>query len=285
MFSKEENEIFEQGYKIIGGIDEAGRGPLAGPVVTAAVLIDRNFKGEIFFSGNLKDSKSLSEKQREEIFEKIKKSDINWRVSMINSRVIDDINIWQATLLGWHKALNKFKNLPDFLFIDGKSTLKSIKVPQEPVIGGDKKILSIALASIIAKVTRDELMKKIDKKYPEYGFFRHKGYGTKIHLENLKKYGPSRIHRKSFQPVFENLCFEDKVYYVVSKIPKGKVMTYKEVACKIGYPSAYRAVGRSLNRNRNPKVPCYRVIRSDGSLGGYNRGDKLKKKILKQEGF
>lgn len=285
MFSKEEEEIFKQGYETIGGIDEAGRGPLAGPVVSAVVVVDKNFNQEDFFSKGLRDSKSLSQKQREEIFEKIKNSGIKYRVCVTPPEIIDEINIWQATLLSWQRALNKLEKMPAFLFVDGKFKLYRSQIPQKAVLQGDSKLVSVALASIAAKVIRDKLMLQMDSKYPEYGFSSHKGYGTKMHMENLKRFGPCLIHRKSFKPVFENLSFKDKVYYVVGKIPKGEVLTYKQVAQKAGHPNSFRAVGNVLNKNRNPRVPCHRVISSEGDLGGYNKGTEAKRQKLKREGF
>jgi len=295
-FSKQEKKIFQKGYSIIGAIDEVGRGPLAGPVTAAIVVIKNPLRTDSLNSfiqikrylEKVKDSKQLSEKQREEIFEAVKDTScFQWRVSFVSSEVIDRINIWQATLLVWQRCLEKMKSIgqnPDFLFLDGKFTLERVKIPQQSIVKGDEKIFLLSLASIIAKVTRDRWMKKLDQRYPQYGFAQHKGYGTKFHLERLKKYGPSPIHRRSFKPVFDCLSFREKVYYTVSQIPKGQVMTYKEVAEKIGHPRAYRAVGNVLSQNTNPKVPCHRVIRSDGKLGGYNQGTIIKKIKLQKEG-
>ena len=128
-------------------------------------------------------------------------------------------------------------------------------------------------------------MERLDKKYPDYGFVYHKGYGTKLHLERIRKFGPIEIHRKSFKPVFNNLLFKDKVYHIVSQIPKGRVMTYRQVAERIGHPNSYRAVGNALNKNPYKSVPCHRVIRSDGRIGGFARGSWVKRKILKKEGI
>ncbi len=257
---------------IITGIDEAGRGCLAGPVTAAAVIM----KDKVSIKG-VRDSKSLSTKQREEVFQQIKDNPaIDWKVSFVWTRVIDRLNIWQATLLAWKRSLKKLNSHPNFVFLDGNYNLSGsrcgrLSLPhkcgrlslwQYPVIKGDQKIFLLSLASIIAKVSRDRLMERLDKKYPNYGFVSHKGYGTKLHLERLKKFGPSEIHRKSFRPVFNRLSFTDKVYHIVSRIPKGQVMTYQQVAEKVGHPRAFRAVGNALNKNPYSWVPCHRVIRS-----------------------
>jgi ribonuclease HII len=292
-FSYLEKSVFKQGYQLVAGIDEAGRGCLAGPVAAAIVIVKKGNFSWLRKFPKVKDSKLLSKKQREEIFGIIKNEPmVNWRVSFVWPRVIDRINIWQATLLAWRRCLKKLNCQPDFLFLDGKFDLfgnrceKSIpSVPyQQPVVGGDQKIFLLSLASIIAKVCRDRLMERLDQKYPQYGFVQHKGYGTKLHFERLKKFGPCEIHRKSFRPVFENLSFQEKVYYLVSQIPRGQIMTYQEIAQKIGHPRAYRAVGNALNKNIDPQVPCHRVIRANGQMGGYNQGSQIKKKLLKREG-
>ena len=283
-FSNLEKRVFKEGYQVVAVIDEVGRGSLAGPVAAAVVSITRPTRS--LLTTKIKDSKQLTEKQREEIFERVKSNpDFLWKVSFVWPKIIDKINIWQATLLTWQRCLKKLNSQPDFLFLDGKLGLPNLKITQKPIIKGDQKIFLLSLASIMAKVSRDNLMKKLDQKYPEYVFSQHKGYGTKLHLEKLKKIGPSEIHRRSFRPVFENLPFKEKVYYVVSQIPKGQAMTYQAVAQKIGQPLSYRAVGNALNKNINPKIPCHRVIRSDGKLGGYNRGSKIKEKLLRKERF
>ncbi|OPL12080.1 MAG: hypothetical protein AVO34_02405 [Firmicutes bacterium ML8_F2] len=200
-FSFQEKSLFKQGYRLIAGVDEAGRGPLAGPVAGAAVLIDKDdlpsFRGL-----KIKDSKQLSEKQREEIFEAIKQeSGIKWKVSFVWPKTIDRINILKATELTWRRCIKKLNCSPDFLFLDGNRTLSNLNIEQQSIVKGDEKIMTVSLASIIAKVSRDKLMCRLNKKYPQYGFMEHKGYGTKLHFEKLKKFGPSEIHRKSFRPI------------------------------------------------------------------------------------
>lgn len=265
--------------KIIAGIDEVGRGALAGPVTAVIVLIRKKIRLK-----GVKDSKALTPKQREKIFEIVKDEPrIDWRISYVWPRVIDRVNIWQATLLAWQRCLAKIERQPDFLFLDGKMSIPRLKIKQQPVVKGDQKIWLLSLASIIAKVSRDRLMERLEKKYPEYGFAQHKGYGTKLHFEKLNKFGPCQIHRRSFKPVFNNLSFQDKVYYAVSQIPRGRVMTYQQVAQRIGQPRAYRAVGNALNKNTYTWVPCHRVIRSDGRVGGYREGNWLKEALLKKE--
>lgn len=282
-FSNLERKTFNQNCRLIAGIDEAGRGSWAGPVTAAVVLLD----GKSLFNSakwGIRDSKQLSPKQRQELFREINENPlIEWKVSFVWPRVIDRINIWQATQLVWRRCLGKVRQ-PDFLFLDGKVGLPYFKVPQKAIVKGDEKILVLALASIIAKVSRDKLMEYLDKKYPEYGFSRHKGYGTEFHLERLKKYGPCLIHRKSFKPVFDNLGFKEKVYYLVSQIPKGEVRNYQEIAYLAGSPRAYRAVGNVLNKNRDPQVPCHRVIKSNGQIGGYVWGRRKKEQLLIKEG-
>lgn len=238
MFSFLEKSVFKRGYRIVAGIDEAGRGPLAGPVAAAAVAVNKdvlaNIRRDCFvarlwrFPRNdkivIRDSKCLSAKQREEIFEALKDiPGLEWRVSFVQPKTIDRINIWQATLLAWRRCLKKLSIAPDFLFLDGNMAIPRLKIKQSPIVKGDQKIFLVSLASIIAKVSRDRLMDKLDRKYPEYGFSQHKGYGTKLHLERLEKFGPCPIHRRSFKPVFDNLSFCDKVYYAVGRIPRGQI--------------------------------------------------------------
>lgn len=296
IFSPQEKLVFKKGYRLIAGIDESGLGSWAGPVAAAAVAIStrlfhrppkfqRNFSGVLAMIKG-KDSKLLSEKQREEIFEIVKNEPgIEWRVSFVWPKLIDRLNIWQATLLAWQRSLKKLNPQPDFLFLDGRLGLPRLKIKQQSIIKGDQKIFLLSLASIIAKVSRDGLMRRLEGRYPGYGFSQHKGYGTKLHLERLKKIGPCQIHRKSFRPIFKSLPFEKKVYYLVSQIPLGQIMTYQEVAQKIGQPLSYRAVGNALHKNLDPKIPCHRVIRSNGQLGGYRYGSQIKKELLKKEGF
>ncbi len=302
IFSSQEKLVFRKGYQMIAGIDEAGRGCLAGPVAAAVMVISpgllrrppkffQNFSGLLAKTG-IRDSKLLSTKQREEIFEIIKQEPaLKWKVSFVWPRVIDRINIWQATLLTWQRCLKKLNPRPDFLFLDGQMEIPRLKIAQRAIIKGDQKIVLLSLASIVAKVSRDRLMERLGQKYPQYELAQHKGYGTKLHFEKLAKFGPSEIHRRSFRPVFENLPFKDRVYYIVSQIPRGQVMTYQEVAQKIGQPRAYRAVGNALNKNPAPfslkkklgRIPCHRVIRSDGRIGGFGRGSQLKERLLKKE--
>ncbi|MBR6764947.1 MAG: ribonuclease HII [Clostridia bacterium] len=186
-----ENSLAEKGFKTVGGIDEAGRGPLAGPVAAACVVLDKNNIPE-----GINDSKKLSEKKREALFQKITET-ARVSVALVDNNVIDEINIREATILAMKKAAQGLEEAPDFLIIDGNFTIGLIENEQF-VIGGDAKSLSIAAASIIAKVTRDRLMLEIDKEYPMYNFKKHKGYGTKEHIEAIKKYGPCPYHRRSF---------------------------------------------------------------------------------------
>lgn len=193
---KEEKFLWKKGFKNIAGLDEAGRGPLAGPVVAAAVSILDYGK---FRLKNIDDSKKLSQKQREFLYEKITSDrNIKWGIGIVSEKIIDKINIFEASRLAMRKAT---KNLDcGFLLIDGNFKINS-RILQKSIIKGDSKVVSIAAASIIAKVARDRLMQKAHKKYPQYGFARHKGYGTKLHMEMLAKFGACPMHRKSFVPV------------------------------------------------------------------------------------
>jgi ribonuclease HII len=197
-----EKEIFKSGISYLAGTDEAGRGPLAGPVVAACVIIDANFKiqeGEKI--SLVADSKKLSAKKREELFHFIKDRALSVEISVINNEVIDKVNILKASLAAMKKSLEKSKIKADYVLVDGNFKIPNIDTPQKAIIGGDAKVWVIAAASIIAKVSRDFLMMEMDKLYPEYEFSKHKGYGTKLHLEKLKEFGPCPIHRKSFRPV------------------------------------------------------------------------------------
>ena len=201
-FSYLEKKAFKNGFKIIAGADEAGRGSLAGPVAAAIVAIKLGTVPNFRDCPQIKDSKKLSAKQRELIFEKIiREPKIKWKVSFVGPSVIDRINILQATKLAWKNCLKKLDSQPDFLFIDGNQEIEGLEIEQEAVIKGDEKLFLVSLASIIAKVSRDKLMERLSLKYPEYNFDQHKGYGTKLHLKNLKKFGPCTIHRKSFRPI------------------------------------------------------------------------------------
>lgn len=181
-----------EGFSYICGIDEAGRGPLAGPVVAGAVVLPKDCR--ILY---VNDSKKLSEKKRDELFDVIKEEALSYGIGIVSPERIDEINILHATYEAMHEAVNKLSVKPDILLNDAV-TIPGIDVKQIPIIKGDAKSLSIASASILAKVTRDRLMTEYDSLYPEYGFARHKGYGTKVHIEAIKEYGPCPIHRRTF---------------------------------------------------------------------------------------
>ena len=190
---KFEHEAINSGYRVIAGVDEAGRGPLAGPVVAAAVV----FPAEEV-EDSIKDSKKLTEKARERVFDFIVKKAKAYSIGIIDEKEIDRINILNATIKAMAEAVLSLKLKPDFVLIDGNITLNKVKIVQRAVIDGDNLSFSIAAASIIAKVTRDRIMREYDKSYPHYGFAKHKGYGTEEHYRALAKYGPCRIHRRSF---------------------------------------------------------------------------------------
>lgn len=199
---KEENRLFKKGFKFIAGVDEAGRGALAGPVVAAAVVWDGriNDKDREYFFNSVRDSKLLSEKKREELYLRIRDF-FPYRAAAVSEKIIDGTNILKASLEAMRKAVCGLRRLPDFILIDGRFILEDLQVNQKAVIRGDQQIFLVAAASIVAKVTRDRIMKKMNESYPGYGFARHKGYGTKEHFAAIKKHGPCPIHRMSFRPM------------------------------------------------------------------------------------
>lgn len=187
-----EKELKGKGYSFVAGVDEAGRGPLAGPVYAAAVILPEGARLD-----GINDSKKLSEKKREELYEKIIEIAVSYAVFSVDEKEIDEVNILNAT----HKAMNgavKSLDIPaDYVIIDGNS-IKGMELPHETVVKGDAKSISIAAASILAKVSRDRYITEMAEKYPEYGFEKHKGYGTKAHTDAILEYGVSPIHRKTF---------------------------------------------------------------------------------------
>lgn len=194
-----ENKALESGYKLICGVDEAGRGPLAGPVYAAAVILP---KGHIVEGVN--DSKKLSEKKRDMLFEKIIDECVCYSIGTASEREIDELNILQATFLAMRRAVNGLAVQPDIALIDGNKK-PGLDIEEWDIIKGDSKSANIAAASIIAKVSRDRYMLEMAEKYPQYQFQKHKGYGTKLHYEMIEKYGVSPIHRKTFlKKILEN---------------------------------------------------------------------------------
>lgn len=186
----------KKGYELIAGIDEAGRGPLAGPVVAAAVIInpDKPIYG-------LDDSKKLTEKRRDELYSIIYEDALSVGVGIVDNQIIDRINILQATFKAMAEAIKKFPTMPDYIIVDGNMEIPSVNIKQKAIINGDALVSSIAAASIVAKVYRDRIIESFHQKYPEFGFDRNKGYGTSEHIEALKSYGPTPIHRYSFSIV------------------------------------------------------------------------------------
>jgi ribonuclease HII len=209
----EEKKLWGKGFKRIVGLDEAGRGPLAAPVVAAAVLIKPRVKIKDnshltlkeFGHLGINDSKKLSARKREELYEFLTRHpQVKWGTGKVSEKVIDRINILEATKLAMERAVRnlekKLRKPIDFLILDGRGKI-NLNIAQKSVVKGDNKVFSCAAASIIAKVRRDRMMKRYDKKYPKYGFLKHKGYGTRFHCKMLKKYGPCKIHRKTFKPI------------------------------------------------------------------------------------
>ncbi len=192
-----EDKAVAQGYRNIAGVDEAGRGPLAGPVVAAAVI----FSAKVDMPG-LDDSKKLSPKKREELFPQIQSEAIAHGVAVVSREVIDEINILQASRLAMKQAVEQLQPVPDLLLIDGNQKIDST-LDQWAIVKGDSKSLSIAAASVLAKVTRDRIMEDYHKLYPQYEFHRHKGYGTKLHRALIEEHGPCPIHRSTFKGVSE----------------------------------------------------------------------------------
>ena len=181
------------GFKLICGVDEAGRGPLAGPVCAAAVILPQDLEIE-----GLNDSKKLSEKKREQLFDIITEKAIAYCVAYGTLQEIEEKNILQATFLAMNRAIEGLPKKADFALVDGNKIPAGIKIPAAAIVKGDAKSMSIAAASILAKVSRDRLLMEYDQKYPQYQFAKHKGYGTKLHTDLIKEYGPCEIHRLSF---------------------------------------------------------------------------------------
>lgn len=198
-----EKELYKKGYKLIGGVDEAGRGPLVGPVVAACVILPINYS-----CPGLNDSKQLTEKKREKLYDIIMKDAISVGVGVVDNKKIDEINILEASRLAMKLAIDNMDIKPDYVLSDAMK-LTNIDIPYQDIIHGDALSLSIAAGSVIAKVTRDRMMYELDKKYPEYGFAKHKGYPTKLHMDNLKKYGVLDIYRFTYKPV-SDLINNDK---------------------------------------------------------------------------
>ena len=188
-----ENKLHETGLKYIAGIDEAGRGPLAGPVVVGVAIM----KPDSFIEG-VNDSKKISESRREKLYEQITNEAIAWGVGIVSEKEIDEINILNATKKALTMALEELKVKPERILVDALEHIDTKGIPYTSIIKGDAKVYSISAASIIAKVTRDRIMKEYDEVYPNYGFAKHKGYGTAMHIEAIKKNGPCPIHRQTF---------------------------------------------------------------------------------------
>lgn len=197
ILKEQENELRKSGFKTICGIDEAGRGPLAGPVVVASVIMPDNSMIE-----GINDSKKISEKKREKLYDQILEEAISYGVGIIGHDEIDEINILNATKKALTLSLKELTVKPDLIIVDALTHIDTMGIPYESIIKGDAKCYSISVASIIAKVTRDRIMREWDNVYPEYGFQQHKGYGTAKHISAIKEYGLCPIHRKSFTKNF-----------------------------------------------------------------------------------
>ena len=192
-----EKDLYSKGFKNICGIDEAGRGPLAGPVVIAGVIMPQNSMIE-----GVNDSKKVSEKKREKLYDLIIEEAISYSIAIIGQDIIDNINILNATKEGVTKVVDGLDVKPDLIIVDALNHINTRGIPYEPIIKGDAKCYNIAAASILAKVTRDRIMREWDEIYPQYGFIAHKGYGTAKHIQAIKEYGLCPIHRRSFTKKF-----------------------------------------------------------------------------------
>ena len=202
---KYEEDLAKNGYKYICGCDEAGRGPMAGPLVAASVILPIGYKLD-----SLDDSKKLSKKVREKLFDIIKKDAIEIQIEVVSVEDVDKLNVYQASKMAMTKCVNRFKNKADYCLTDCMPL--DINIPVLSLVKGDSKSASIAAASVVAKVTRDKIMDELDQLYPMYGFKKHKGYVTKYHLEMLDKYGVSDVHRKTFAPVKKRLNEQLKLF-------------------------------------------------------------------------
>lgn len=196
-----EKDLYKKGIELIAGVDEVGRGPLCGPVVACACILPKNYKLD-----GLNDSKKLTEKKREQLYEVLVNEAISYGIGIISPKRIDEVNIYQATKEAMYEAINNLNPKPEHVLIDAMPL--DLDVPSTSIIKGDAKSLSIAAASVIAKVTRDRMMIELDKKYPEYGFASHKGYPTKKHIEAVKQYGVLDFYRFTFSPI-SDLINED----------------------------------------------------------------------------
>ncbi len=193
LLKKDELELYNQNIEYICGIDEAGRGPLAGPVVVGAVIMPKDSMIE-----GVNDSKKVSEKKREKLYEEITNTAIAWGVGIVDQNKIDEVNILEATKLAVTEAIQSLDVKPNIILVDALTNINTCGIPYKSIIKGDSKEYSIAAASIIAKVTRDRIMREFDSVYPQYGFIKHKGYGTAAHIAAIKEYGPCMLHRKTF---------------------------------------------------------------------------------------
>lgn len=264
--SQSEIRLKSEGFNKIAGIDEAGRGPLAGPVVAAACILP---EGAIF--KNLNDSKQCTSEEREVLFQQITTCPgVVFGIGIIDVKTIDRVNILQATFLAMQKAVHALSEFPDYLLIDGNQ-LPYFDIPAESLVEGDALSISIAAASIIAKVTRDRIMMGLDAKYPEYGFKNHKGYGTEEHLRAIDLYGPSKVHRMSFEPVKMWGC----------PVQLDLIQDIQENMEQIGdsQPSKRKPKRRKLPSKKEPKNQPKPQNAGQGSQDGNMRDPAMPKKI------
>jgi ribonuclease HII len=205
-----EGDLWRKGFRTVGGVDEVGRGPLAGPVVAACVVFPQDF-----LLSEVNDSKKVTAKKRERLFDQILHAACEVGIGIVGEKTIDRMNILNASLKAMWKAVKELKSLPEFILVDGNQRIPDLELPQMPVIKGDSKSLSIASASIVAKVIRDRIMLNCHQKYPEFSFAAHKGYATRAHVEALQAFGPCEIHRRSFKLV--KLCKTNQTDLEISR--------------------------------------------------------------------
>lgn len=249
LLNKKEAFLRKNGFELIAGVDEAGRGPLAGPVVAAAVILD---PAETLLG--LDDSKNLTVEERERLFALINQQALAVGTGIVDNHTIDQLNILQATFEAMRKAVRSLVPLPEYLLIDGNCKIPHCSLKQETVIDGDRKVNAIAAASIVAKVTRDRLLEEYHQQYPQYGLIRNKGYGTKEHIEALKQYGPSSLHRFTFSIVNKYNYIKTKNQILQTDQPKELIQLGETLAASSIFTAENLVDLRKVYRKQFKKI-------------------------------